>query len=192
MSPLREIKREIRILGIDDAPFTRLSAKTLLLGVVFRGASTVDGAMASQIDVDGDDATDKIADMISKSPHRKQLRVIMLHGITFGGFNIVRIRLLNGLVGLPIVVVTERRPRADRVERAIRHLSGYEKKLEAIREGGEVLPVETKLGAPVYVQLAGIDYAHASKIVKSAARNSRMPEPLRVANIIASALKARL
>lgn len=191
MRRFRTIKREIRILGIDDAPFTRASVKTAIIGLVFRGMSTIDGAMMTEICVDGDDATDKIAEMIWKSGHRRQLRVIMLYGITFGGFNIVRIQHLSEILDLPVIVVTDRRPRMDAVEKAIRHLDDREEKLEVLKEGGKICSVETRLGRPVYVQFAGIGYDEVCKILKSSTQYSRIPEPLRVANLIASALKFR-
>ena len=50
--------------------------------------------------IDGLDATQKLADMINGSPHRHQLRLVMLNGVTFAGFNIVDIKKLYALTGL--------------------------------------------------------------------------------------------
>jgi len=71
-----------------------------VVGVVFRGGYWLDGVMHTKILVDGFDATEKIGAMVTGSPHFKQLRVIMLNGITFAGFNMVDIQALNALTRL--------------------------------------------------------------------------------------------
>jgi len=56
-----QIKKEVRILGIDDAPFDlHKSKKTILIGVIFRGGSFLDGVLRTEIDIDGTNATKKI------------------------------------------------------------------------------------------------------------------------------------
>ena len=85
------IKREIRILGIDDSAL--LDEKVMIVGVVFRGGDWIDGVLRSDITRDGLDATDVICSMIKESKHYGQLRVLMLDGITYGGFNIIDIIL---------------------------------------------------------------------------------------------------
>ena len=51
----------------------------------------MDGVLRSDITKDGLDATDVICNMIKKSKHYGQIRVVMLDGITYGGFNVVDI-----------------------------------------------------------------------------------------------------
>ncbi len=67
----------------------------IVVGVVFRGGCSIDGVMHTNIAIDGLDATEQIASMINSSPHCKQLRLVMLNGITFAGFNVVDIKRLN-------------------------------------------------------------------------------------------------
>ena len=103
----RSVKREIRVLGVDDGVFVpQKRGKALIVGVVYRGGLWLDGVMHTEIEVDGLDATEKIASMIKSSPHYAQLRVIMLNGLTFAGFNIVDIKRLYGETGLPVIVVS--------------------------------------------------------------------------------------
>src|SRR3989338_8772357 len=73
-----------------DGPFeSKSKGKTVLIGVVFRGGSFMDGLLKSEIEIDGEDAEDTIVKITNKTKHKDQLRVIMLDGITFGGFNTV-------------------------------------------------------------------------------------------------------
>src|SRR3972149_9652412 len=87
---VREVKPEIRILGIDDGVFKPHSKELVdVVGVVYRGGYWLDGFMHTRVQVDGMDATEKLAEMITKSPHYPQLRVILLNGVTLAGFNVV-------------------------------------------------------------------------------------------------------
>lgn len=83
----------------------------LIVGVVFRGGCWLDGVRRTSVEVDGFDAVDKIATMILASPHKKQLRVIMLDGVTFAGFNVVDIRALNVKTRLPVIAGTGEKAR---------------------------------------------------------------------------------
>jgi endonuclease V-like protein UPF0215 family len=89
---IRVVKPEIRILGVDDGVFTPHSEELVdVVGVVYRGGYWLDGFMHTRVRVDGLDATEKLAEMIIKSPHYPQLRVVMLNGVTLAGFNVVDI-----------------------------------------------------------------------------------------------------
>ena len=61
-------------------------------GYCFQGRELVDSVLRTYIDGDGIDATEKIVEMVNNSRNLDQLGVIMLDGITFGGFNLVNIK----------------------------------------------------------------------------------------------------
>jgi endonuclease V-like protein UPF0215 family len=182
----RKIKREIRIVGIDDGPFIpRTAGKADLIGVVFRGGYWLDGVMRAKVEVDGLDATDKIVDMIKDSIHYKQLRVIMLDGITYAGFNIVNIRRLFESTGLPVIALTKRKADLEDVKNALKNLANWEKRWRDIRDAGGVIELK-KGNARIYMQTTGILREDAEKIVEISSTRSSIPEPLRVAHIVAS------
>ena len=86
------VKKEARILGIDDSPFDKFRDKeVLVIGTFFRGGSSLDGVLTTTTAVDGSDATAKIIRMVKKSKFYTQLRAIMLNGIAVWGFNVVDI-----------------------------------------------------------------------------------------------------
>ena len=186
----RSIKPEIRVLGVDDGVFIPHSKGLVdVVGVVFRGGYWLDGVMRTEIEVDGLDATEKIASMIIESPHYKQLRIIMLNGITFAGFNVVDIKELYNKTELPVIVITRDMPNMKEIEQAIERLPEKEKRWRAIQNAGEMIKVQTrKEEEPIYMQIAGIRREGAEKIVKITSTRSNIPEPLRVAHIIASGL----
>jgi len=186
----RSIKFEIRVLGVDDGVFIPHSKGLVdVVGVVFRGGYWLDGVMRTEIEVDGLDATEKIASMIIESPHYKQLRIIMLSGITFAGFNVVDIKELYSRTELPVIALTRDLPKMEEIKQALENLPEKEKRWKAILNAGEIIKVQTREGEePIYMQIAGIEKEDAEKIVKITATRSNIPEPLRVAHIIASGL----
>jgi endonuclease V-like protein UPF0215 family len=187
---IREIKPEIRVLGIDDAPFTPHSKEMVdIVGVVFRGGYYLDGFMHTKVQVDGMDATEKIADMITTSPHHRQLRVAMLNGVTMAGFNVVDIKDLHERVKLPIVAVTRDRPDFEDIQKALQHLPEAEKRWNSVKRAGKMITVRTREGeAPIYVHATGIAEEDVRRILRATSTRSNIPEALRVAHIIASGL----
>lgn len=184
------IKPETRVLGIDDGAFIpHVEGQVPVIGVVFRGGYWLDGVMHTEISIDGFDATEKITVMITSSPHFKQLRVIMLNGITFAGFNIVDIKSLYGATKLPVITVTREKPDLAEVHRALQNLTRSEERWEAILKAGEPFEVSTRTAeAKVYVQVVGISKEDAQKILRLTSTRSNIPEALRVAHLIASGI----
>ena len=144
---LRVIKPEIRVLGVDDGKFVPHSkSRVLVVGVVFRAGYWLEGVMSTQVEVDGFDATANLVSMIKESPHYRQLRVIMVNGITLGGFNVVDIKKLNVETGLPVIAVTSRKPDLANVRSALKNLTNSEERWNAILNAGEIFPVVTRGG----------------------------------------------
>ena len=184
------IKPEIRVLGVDDGAFVPyVAGQVPVIGVVFRGGYWLDGVMHTMIAVDGFDATDRIASMIVGSSHFKQLRVILLNGITFAGFNIVDVKALNVATKLPVITVTREKPDFAEIHQSLRNLPDSEGRWASILGAGEPFEVSTRGGtAQVYIQTAGVSEEDAEKIVRLTSTRSNIPEALRVAHLIASGI----
>jgi len=186
----RCIKREIRILGIDDSKFhPRKNQSAIILGVVFRGGLWLDGIMKSLIEVDGLDVTEKIVEMIKASPHYQQLRVIMLNGITFAGFNIIHISKVFTLTDLPVIVITREKPNLIDLKNALTNLPNTEQRWNAVQAAGNIYPIKVRESV-LNVQFCGLTREDVEKIIYISSTRENRPEPLRVAQIIASGLSA--
>lgn len=187
---IRVIKPEIRVLGVDDGQFTPHSKEQVpVVGVVFRGGSWLDGVMHTLLTVDEFDATEKITRMVTASPHYKQLRVIMLNGVTFAGFNIVDIKELNAQTGLPVIAVTQKKPDLAKVRQALTNLPDSEDRWKAILNAGEIFPVTTRNGKQkIFVEFAGIEKDTVQALLRLTSTRSNIPEALRVAHLIASGI----
>jgi len=186
----RVIKPEIRVLGVDDGVFTpHVKGLVPVVGVVFRGGYWLDGVMHTKVEVDGFDATEKIASMIINSPHHKQLRVIMLNGITLAGFNVVNVKELNAETRLPIIAITREKPNLKEIREALKNLPESEKRWKTIQNAGEIFGVSTRSKSEkLYMQTSGILEEDARKILQLTSTRSSIPEALRVAHLIASGI----
>jgi endonuclease V-like protein UPF0215 family len=189
---IRSVKPEIRVVGVDDGVFApHTHGKCDVIGVVFRGGYWLDGVMRTQVEIDGLDATDEIAEMITGSPHYGQLRVIMLDGVTFAGFNVVDTLRLFETTRLPVIAVTREKPDFEEIRKALKNLPFAEKRWRAIGNADEIIRVVTRRGEEaVYIQVRGVAADVAVRIVRNTATRSNVPEALRVAHLIASGLTA--
>ncbi|MBT8171791.1 DUF99 family protein, partial [Candidatus Bathyarchaeota archaeon] len=183
----RSIKSQIRVLAIDDGKFYPHTKGTVfLLGVVYRGALWFEGIMHTRITIDGLDATEKISNMIKNSPYYKELRVIVLDGVTFGGFNVVDMIKLFNLLDLPVISVVRDKPDLKKIKKTLENLPDFERRWQAMENAGKLFRIENKTGEnPIYIQTAGILPENAIKIIRIASSISNIPESLRVAHIIA-------
>ena len=188
LKKFRNIKQEIRILGVDDAPFTpHTNEQVMIVGTVFRAGYWLDGVITTKITVDGTDATDSIVEMVNKSRHQDQLGVIMLDGITFGGFNVVDIKKVFQETGVPVIVIMRRYPDLSRIKKALKNFHDWEERWKHILEAGEIYPTDKiHKQESIYMQTSGISKEDAQKIVILSTTRSAIPEPIRAAHIIAA------
>jgi uncharacterized protein len=181
------MKTQIRILGIDDAPFDFKDTSTMIVGVVMRGGEYVEAVLRSQVAIDGTDATDVIIQMVMSSRYREQLRAVMLDGISLGGFNVVDIQRLFESIHIPVVTVTRDRPDLVAIENALRkHFPDWERRLALHMEG--TLYEFTTAHNPLYAKFVGCSPEEAQGIIRLATIRGVLPEPLRLAHLIASGI----
>ncbi|VVB96100.1 Uncharacterised protein [uncultured archaeon] len=176
------IKPQIRILGIDDSAL--VNEKVTIIGAFFRGGGQLDGVLKSEITKDGMDATDIISGMVRNSKYYSQTRVIMLDGVTYAGFNPVDIKKIFEETNIPVIVFMRSCPDFEKIKLALEHLPGKEERWEIIRRAGKIYKIAQK--NPVFIQLCGIDKESALEIVRTTSTHSNIPEPLRVAHLIAT------
>jgi len=185
---IRAVKPEIRVLGIDDGVFVPHSGDLVdVVGVVFRGGYWLDGVMRTQVRVDGMDATEKLAAMITGSPHYDQLRVVVLSGVTLAGFNVVDMNELFKSVSLPVIAVTRDEPNFEDIRKALENLPESERRWRAIERAGKMFTVRTREGeVPIYAHAVGLSEEDAKRILRITSTRSNIPEALRVAHLIVS------
>lgn len=140
----------------------------------------------SRIQVDGIDATEKLLDMLLGV----KADAIMLGGITFAGFNIVDPQKILDETGVPVIVYSGKKPDSEKMLRALKnHFDDWRMRWEIVSALGPVHSVETHPGEPpIYFEVVGGSPQWAKEILCKSATISRIPEPVRVAGIIARGL----
>ena len=177
------LKREIRVIGIDDSPFRKSQQHdVLVVGSIFKGGLFLDGIISTKITIDGDDATEKITVMINKSKFRPQLQCILLNGIAVGGFNVIDIKELSKNTGLPVIVVIRKKPNIDLIKETLERI-GKKEKIKLIEKAGSIAPIGN-----LFVQLSGLSIEKAKEILKITCTRSLIPEPIRMSHLIASGI----
>ena len=182
------LKSEIRILGFDDGAFERTDNQVLVIGVIFRGGKFLDGALKTEVTVDGNDATDKIVKLINSTRHKQQLKIIMFDGITLGGFNIVDIKKIHEETRIPVLVINRKHPDVKKVRKALKMFEDYKERWQMIKNAGRIKRFKVRDSKDIFYQSAGIDDKLAKEVITLSTTRSYIPEPLRAAHLIATAV----
>jgi hypothetical protein len=179
--PRRSGRALSHVVGFDDAPFERdHRGDVRVVGAVFAG-TRLDGVLSTRVRRDGANAARQLAACLEGSRFRPQLHAILLQGIAFAGFNVVDLPALHRSTGLPVIVVARRRPDLQAIRTALLgRVRGGARKWRLIEAAGPMEPV-----AGVYVQRLGVGVAEVEALLARLQLHGRLPEPLRVAHLIA-------
>lgn len=156
------LKREIRILGL-SAP-TKIGKEIVVVGVVFRGSLWLDGAFISVLRPKEPDRV--LAHAIKNCKQYSQLHAVLLTKDASIPSNRINIRKLSHSIGLPIISIHRNRQRKTRNAFQI-----------------------SAPGRPILASVVGMTPKQTKQILAvSCAGRKRIPEALRVAEIIATGL----
>ena len=181
------MKKQIRILGIDDSPFTFNDKYSIIIGAVMRGGEYLECILKNQVIIDGNDATFVCKEMIQNTKHRQQLKLVMFDGVALGGFNIINIEELYEETSLPIITITRDRPDFEKIKLALKkNFNDWEERWEILRKG-HLYTVKTSHN-PIYVKCMGIPIKDVEEIINLSTIRGVIPEPIRVAHLIASGI----
>jgi endonuclease V-like protein UPF0215 family len=169
------------VVGFDDAPFEHsYRGDVLVVGAVFAG-NRLDGVISTKVRRDGVNAAQRLIDCITGSKYFDQLQAILLQGIAFAGFNVVDLQWLHQATGLPVLVVVRSLPDFLAIRQALlQKVPGGARKWRLIEAAGPMEPMDA-----LFVQRCGITPEDAATLLASLQLNSQLPEPLRVAHMIA-------
>jgi uncharacterized protein len=183
------VKPEVRVLGIDDGPFTWDDPFTDVVGVLMRGGSYVEAVLRGRVQVDGEDATMVVANLVARSRYKDAVQAVMLDGVTLGGFNVVDLDGLHTALEVPILTVTRDPPDRAAIEAALRkHFPADAERRIALLQKHPLERVAT-LHNPVWVKAVGLGMDQARDLVRATTVRGALPEPLRLAHLIAAAYK---
>ncbi|MBN1874909.1 MAG: DUF99 family protein [Anaerolineae bacterium] len=177
-------KRLSNVIGFDDAPFAPNHVGSVpVVGTVFARLH-LNGVLIGEVEKDGMDAAEQLTHLVARSRFSENVQLIMLQGIAMAGFNIVDVFYLHEHLNLPILVISRRLPDMEAIHSAlINNIPGGTEKWALLERLGPMEQVEQ-----IYVQRVGLTLAQATTAVKQFTVEGTIPEPLRTAHLIASAL----
>lgn len=181
------MKQQVRILGLDDSPFSFDDGRSLVVGALVRAPNYLEAVMKTDVAVDGDDSTACIVEMMSKSRYRDQVKAVMIDGIALAGFNVVDIERLSEETGLPVLTVTRDKPDMDDMRSALKkHFDDWEARYSLVSRL-ELKSIKTA-HKPLYACGVGLEWKQFEELVSLSTVRGAVPEPIRIAHLIASAM----
>lgn len=176
------MKPNIRILGIDDGPFHRgVHTKTPIVGVLMRIDGTMENVLTDFITLDGDETASVIAGFVEQIGPGN-VNVILTEGVTFGGFDIIVPDDIYRKTGIPFISVTKGKGDLDSMISALEKHGDSEKlsKLKSLH------PIRKAIGERLFtLNMSGMPEKEAISLVRKLMRVGNIPEPLRIADMIA-------
>ena len=177
-------RRFTTIAGFDDAPFPAgHEGSVQVVGTVYAGMK-LNGVLIGEVEKDGQDAASKLASLVAESRFAPIVQLLMLQGIAMAGFNVVDVFSLHERLARPILVVSRKRPDVAAIKEALlARVRGGTRKWALIERLGPMEPAGN-----VFVQRVGLTLEEAEATVRRFAIEGAIPEPLRVAHLIAGAV----
>ena len=171
------------LIGVDDAPFAKAHRGDVpLVGAVY-ASDRLDGVLIGKARRDGRNGAAQLARMIRGSRFDDHIGCVLLQGITVAGFNVVDLAALHETLERPILVVTRKAPNLRTIRRALlAKVPGGARKWKLIEAAGPMEPC----GA-LFIQRVGLSAAKAAATLELHTRHGLLPEPLRVAHLLAAA-----
>jgi endonuclease V-like protein UPF0215 family len=116
--------------------------------------------------------------------------LMFLSGVSFAGFNIVDSWRLYNTLHIPVIVVSREKPDNASVKRALKkHFADWKTRWSFVRDLGTIHRFATKPAEqPLYFEALGISATKARRVIRAYCVTSRVPEPVRVAGIMAKGL----
>ena len=176
----------MHIVGVEDGSFQKNVTKKALLVAVLVTGSKIEQAKAFKVTVDGLDATERL----SANIRDWAFDALLLSGISFVGFNLIDPMKVFEAFGKPIIIISRTKPNNKTVKRALRaHFEDWETRWAIFEKLGPVHKTVTLFGKrPVYLEAVYADVEWAAELICALAFWGRLPEPLRVARLVARGL----
>ncbi|MEM0021438.1 MAG: DUF99 family protein [Fervidicoccaceae archaeon] len=175
-------------VGIDDGMFLKGKSKwTVLVGVKFNGLSWERTAL-EKIYVDQLNGTDSALRLLERLVEKGERCTVFLDGVTFAGFNVIDPNALYERTKFSIVSIFRRRPNREKIERALKlHFSDWMLRWEIISRVSDEIDEVSIRGRKLFFYSPN-NVALASSMIRRMALVSKIPEPLRIADMLAKEL----
>lgn len=119
-----------------------------------------------------------------------RFEAVMLAGVSFAGFNVIDPTIVHGEFGKPVIVISRTKPDNKAVKRALQqHFEDWQIRWKVFEKLGSIHRIVVLANdPPVYVETVGASIGWAQELIGALSVCSRIPEPIRVARLIARGL----
>jgi len=178
--------RNMPIVGVEDGSFQKGVTKRAILAAVLLRELKIEIIKITKITVDGLDATEKLAEILDQW----RFAAVLLAGISVAGFNIIDPTVIHEKFEEPVIVVSRTKPDNKAVKRALqKHFEDWKMRWGIFEKLGSFQKVIVLADEPpIYVETVGTSVKWARSIIRDLSVCSRIPEPIRVARLIARGL----
>lgn len=185
--PFHAHKKGIRALGIAESFVKGLSQKSFLAGVVMRADRIIDGLSFTQVTVGGIDATQQVITLLEKL-HRQDINVIILNGCVISWFNVIDLQEVFQASSIPLICVTY--DASEGLEKYFQELfpTTWQQRLQIYQQNGVRILVTLKTGKCVFTRYFGLSLAEVKGVLNKFTVFGAVPEPIRVARLLARTL----
>ncbi len=185
--PFHAHKKGIRALGIAESFVKGLSQKSFLAGVVMRADRIIDGLSFTQVTVGGIDATQQVITLLEKL-HRQDINVIILNGCVISWFNVIDLQEVFQASSIPLICVTY--DASEGLDKYFQELfpTTWQQRLQTYQQNGVRILVTLKTGKCVFTRYFGLSLAEVKGVLNKFTVFGAVPEPIRVARLLARTL----
>jgi len=181
-------------LKSDLAHFNQNSDKNSnisLIGVVCRGIQLLNVSKGS-IQVDGTDSTKEILKMYASNPYKDEIRLILIDSPTLGGFNPPNPFEIYERTNIPIILLPDEKPKSVISEVYSKVFPEREEQIEFLKKLPKLeslivsINQDPNISRKIFFHTIGINKNEIIDLLNFLSEFSAIPEPLRLAHIIAS------
>ena len=179
-------KNGLRGLAIAES-FRQNSTRSVLSGIVMRQDFVIDGFVFGGATLEGNDATDSILQMY-EILDREDINYVLISGLIVSMYNIIDIKKLYDSLKIPIIGVSYKNSTG--LEDAIKHHfpKSFESKIYAYQRLGKREKITLKTSHDIFIRKEGCTLRDAKQLLNKLTLHGTVPEPLRVAQILAKSL----
>ncbi|MFX1466225.1 MAG: DUF99 family protein [Promethearchaeota archaeon] len=184
---LRLHKKGLRVLGFAES-FFKEASRSVLTGVVMRGDQfLIDGFGMTTLTVGGMDATEGVLRLF-RQLNRTDINLLMFSGCIISWYNVIDLEeVFTTLEKIPLVCVTYEE--SEGLEKYFKdNFEDWENRVKIYKKNGPRDEIKLHTGHLIYTRVYGMELKDAQVILDRFVLQGAVPEPLRVARLLARAL----
>jgi endonuclease V-like protein UPF0215 family len=162
-----------------------------LAGIVMRSDLVIDGFGIGKLEVSGSDATD-VVNYLFKRMRRNDINVVLLSGSILSLYNIIDVDLLFDKIKTPVLALTFKKSKSDLARNINARFEPKvaKSKMQLLEKLGTSQRVKLHTNYSVFLRSAGVTHLESQKILDKFTLQGAIPEPIRVARLLAKAVSA--